>query len=240
MEPRYTESAIEMTIRVPELIHFIIKKIPVIVAAALVFAVLGLVFSAITGGSSYTAITRICVIPFLDIEQTEAQFSTITMNDSKAIVTSESVAAAVIEKLELDMDPTDLTDSIELISTSNSRILQINVTNVSEELAVELANTVRTEATAQIKAVLPVEDVRLVNEATFATENTGSSGIFMAALAAVVGAFFAICVFVILFLTDKTVRTEEDVRDRLGLPVIAVIPESRSFGINSVSNKKRM
>lgn len=229
----------EKILSVADLLHHIVKNIHIIIAVSLVLAIVGFCFSSSSDIASYTATTRICIVPFENVENTEAQFSTILVNDCKALIANDNVSSAVIEKLGLDTDPSDLTGCVEVVSSSNCRILQINVTYGDDETAVSVANAVRDESISQIKSVVEVEDVRVVHEAEVTANSSDASPLFTAVLAAAAGALVSCCLFVLMYIFDNTIRTEKDVADCLDVRVLGVIPESRSVSVASVSVKNR-
>lgn len=219
------------------LLHYILKNAKFAIVAALVLAIIAYAFTALGQSESYTATTRIYVLPFEELEYVEAQFSTIFINDCKSLISGDTVADSVISKLSLDMTPADLVGSVKVTTQSNSRVLQIDVTADNEDLAVSLANAVREESIAHIEAVIDVVDIRTVNEAEHATLADSSSPITSAILAAAVGFILFVCALAVIYLLDETIRTDSDVTDCLGVCVLGSIPDSHEAGIGSASVK---
>ncbi len=227
-ESHYVEIPREgKALSVAELLHYIAKRVNIVLALALVCALLGCAYSIISDTTVYTASTRIYVVPFEDVESMEAQFSTIAVNDCKSIIVGENVAENVIKKLNLSVQKAALISAVEVVSTSNSRVIQINVTQNTPELAVKVANTLREEATSQIKSVAHVEDVRLIHEAENATAISSVSLPVAAVLGIAVGAVLSVCILAVMYLFDDTLRTDKDVTDCLALTTLSAIPEYR-------------
>lgn len=227
----------EKKLSVAELLHYITKKSPLIVAVALVFAVIGFAIGPANAISEYTASTAIYIIPFDTLELTEAQFSTIFVNDCKALITGNNVADAVIKKLDLDMSTEALISLIEIPAQSNCRVVQIKFTDNDPAFAADIANAVREEAVAQIGSIMDVKEVRLIYEATVPGESSDSASMTTVILAALAGIIISVCVLALMYLLDETIRTDNDVADCLGVPVLGAIPYSRAVGISSASGK---
>ncbi len=228
MEYQYNETDFkEKVLRIPDLLHYVIKNLKYVIIVALVFAVIGACVPILLDSPAYTASTRIYIIPFLEIESTEAQFSTIMVNDCKSIITGEDVIENVIKKLDLKTTVSDLISTIEVTSYSNSRVIQISTTQCAPDLAVKIANAVREESVGSIESIVTVEEVHLVHAADFATEVKGDSPVVFAALAAIASAALLICVFAVIYILDESIKTELDVRDCLGVPTLGAIPAHR-------------
>ncbi len=229
--------SIEKKLSVPDLLHYIVKKVPLIVAVALVFAAIGYVMVAGSVTTEYTASTEIYIIPFDNLELTEAQFSTIFINDCKALITGINVADAVIEKLDLDMSASALISAIEIPAQSNCRVVQIKFTDSDPELATAIANAIREEAVSQIESIMNVKDIRLVYEAAIPNESIVSASMTTVVLAMMAGIILSVCVLAVIYLLDETIRTEADVADCLGVRVLGAIPDSRAVTIGSAPRK---
>lgn len=238
METFNTESRRDdIALDILDFLHFIQKKLPIIIVATLIFAVIGYALASSSAIAEYTSSTEVYILPFDTLEMTEAQFSTIFVNDCKAIISSNSVADAVIEKLGLDMNTSALTSSIEIVSQTNCRVLRINVTHSDPVVSASIANAIREEATAKIKATMDVKDVRIVSEAVAPEESPVSASKTTIVFVALAGFILAFGALIIVYLFDDSIRTEADVADCLGVRVLGAIPDSRAVAIGSAPRK---
>lgn len=228
----------EKIFSVPELLRYIFKKAYIIIAVALLFAVGGYVFSILTYSPTYTAVTSIYVVTSVPVDPTDSQSATLAINDCKTLITSRNIISAVIDELDLDTSISALTKCVSVSSSSNSRVFQISVSYHDEDLATDIANKIRVIASDQIKAVVPVEDVRTVYEADSADEDQSDTYSIVSAVAfALVGALLTAGVLILICFFDNSIRTEKDVKSALNTRVLCAIPDSAAFGIKSSADK---
>jgi capsular polysaccharide biosynthesis protein len=77
--------------------------------------------------------------------------------------------------------------------------------------------------------IMNVDAVNLVYEADVPSAPSGPSAKKNTVLAAIIGFVAVVGIYVVTFLLDDTIRTEEDVEKHLGLPTLGVIPVSDDF-----------
>lgn len=223
----------EMEIDLLELFYYLKKRILIIVAACLVFAVAGFVGTKLFITPTYTTNTRMYVLNRSNennVVTSDFQIATYVMNDYKALITGQNVTQEVISRLNLDMKPATLSKMIQVTSPENTRVLQINITHADPQKAADIANTVREVASTQIKDIMDVDAVKMVYAAEVPTAPSGPSTTRNTAIAGILGLVLAIGIFTVIFIVDDTIRTEEDVTRYLGLSTLGVIPNSMEMG----------
>lgn len=223
----------EMEIDLLELFYYLKKRILIIIAACLVFAVAGFVGTKLFITPTYTTNTRMYVLNRSNennVVTSDFQIATYVMNDYKALITGQNVTQEVISRLNLDMKPATLSKMIQVTSPENTRVLQINITHADPQKAADIANTVREVASTQIKDIMDVDAVKMVYAAEVPAAPSGPSTTRNTAIAGILGLVLAIGIFTVIFIVDDTIRTEEDVTRYLGLSTLGVIPTSMELG----------
>ena len=223
----------EMEIDLLELFYYLKKRILIIVAALLVFAVVGFLGTKIFITPQYTTNTRMYVLNRSNennVVTSDFQIATYVMNDYKALITGQNVTKKVIDTLDLDMKPAELSKLIQVTSPENTRVLQINITHTDPKKAADIANTVREVASQQIKEIMDVNAVKTVYEAEVPKTPSGPSATRNALIAGILGLVLAVGIYTVIFVVDDTIRTEEDVTKYLGLGTLGVIPVSMEMG----------
>lgn len=233
----------EMEIDLLELFYYLKKRILIIVAVCLVCAVAGFVGTKLFITPEYTTNTRMYVLNRSNennVVTSDFQIATYVMNDYKALITGQNVTKEVITRLNLGMKPSTLSKRIEVTSPDNTRVLQINITDTDPQLAADIANTVREVASEQILEIMAVDAVKLVYPAETPQDPSGPNTMRNTALAGILGLVIAVGIYVVIFIMDDTIRTEEDVTRYLGLGTLGVIPLSAEMGnMGSVRNDKK-
>lgn len=237
----------EMEIDLIDLFYYLKKKIWAIVAAFLVFAILGAVFTTFFMQDEYTAKTRMYVLnrsSEAGISSSDYSISNYMVKDYEVLITGENVTREVIDRLHLDMSVSKLASKISVSAIENTRILQIIVVDNDAKRAAAIANCVREISSAQIKEIMDVDAVNLVYEAEVPGGKSGPNMTKNMVIAAALGVVLAIGVLVVVYMLDDTIRTDEDVTRFLGLDTLGVIPMSKELetmintGLNNTKKNK--
>lgn len=230
----------EFEIDLLELLNYLKKKLVFIVLAAMLGGLLGMMYTNFFTTPYYTASTRMYVLNRSSekaISTSDISVSNYMIKDYKVLITGKNVTQEVVDQLDLNMSAGQVAGMITVTPIDNTRVLQINVVDTDPQRAAEIANAVRAVSGRQIKAIMDVDAVNLVYEADVPTHPSGPNGTRNAMLAAVVGMVMAVGFFIVLFLLDDTIRTEEDVERYLGLSTLGVIPISKELGTEAVEKK---
>ena len=93
----------------------------------------------------------------------------------------------------------------------------------------------------QIKEIMDVDAVNVVYAAEVPSGPSSPSVMKNTMIAAILGLVAVVGVYVVIFLLDDTIRTEEDVERYLGLSTVGVIPLSNELNVMSkYTGKKKM
>lgn len=224
----------EMELDLLELFYYLKRKIWMIVASFVLCGVIGFTVSSFLIAPRYTASTRMYVLNRTNetnVVYADIQISSYLLNDYKVLITGRNVTQEVIRRLNLSQKPERLAAQIDVTSPTNTRVLQINVTDTDAQLAADIANCVREVASEQIQEIMDVDAVKLVYAADVpekpSSPNVRNNTIFAAAFGLFVSVFF----LVVMFMMDDTIRTEEDVQRYLNLGTLGVIPKSSELDI---------
>jgi len=225
------ENQNEIEIDLLDLGRYLLKKAWILVAALVLFAAIGAGFTMYGMDEQYTAETRLYILnrslaDSMSISASDFTISDKVLQDYMVLMTGRNVTQKVIDTLQLDMTRTQLTDKVSISAINSSRVMQIVVTDTDPQRAANIANCICEVASTQIKDIMDVDAVNLVYEAEVPTHKSGPSVTKNTAIAAILGFILAAGIFVVIYLLDDTIRTEEDVARHLGLSVLGVIPQS--------------
>ena len=229
------ENQNEIEIDLLDLGHYLLKKAWILVAVLVLFAAIGAGFTMYGMDEEFTAETRLYILnrslaDSMSISASDFTISDKVLQDYMVLMTGRNVTQKVIDTLQLDMTRTELTDKISISAINSSRVMQIVVTDTNPQRAADIANCICKVASEQIKEIMDVDAVNLVYEAEVPTQKSGPSVTKNTAIAAILGFVLAAGVYVVIYLLDDTIRTEEDVARHLGLSVLGVIPQSAEMG----------
>ena len=228
------ENQYEMEIDLLDLLYYLSKKIWILIAATVLFAMAGATFTKYVMDEQYTAETRLYVLNRSSssalsglgaaLAVSDFQISDNLLEDYLVLLSGRNITDEVLEILNLDMTRDELSKLITVKSINNTRVFKIQVTDTDPQRAADIANCVREVAGRQLESVMNVNAVNLVYEAEVPQKKSGPSVTKNTMIAALLGLVAAAGVFVVIYLLDDTIRTEEDVQRHLGLSVLGVIP----------------
>lgn len=223
------KNELEMEMDLQDLLLYLLKKMKIIVSLVLLCAAIAFLVSSRFLPVEYTASTRIYVLnreEGIDISYSDYQIANQMIEDYKVLITGTNVTQAVVEKLDLEISKERLEKMIRLEAPKNTRFLEISITDTDPGRAVLLANAVREIACTEIKRIMDVEAVNLVYEAELPQKPSGPPVLKITIITSCIALFVLLLVYSIRHMLDDSIRTDEDVSARLGLNVLAVLPNS--------------
>lgn len=216
-----------------DLFHWLKKRFRLLLAACVISALAGALFTLLFVDVEYKASTRIYVLNRSSdaiIMASDYSVANYLVSDYTVLITGENVTNEVIEQLGLKMSASQLAKQISVSAIDSTRILQIEVVDTDPKRAADIANCTREISSRQIKEIMDVDAVNLVYEASVPQERSGPNLGKNTVLATFVGFVLTLGVMLIFYAVDDSLRTEEDVERFLGLRVLGVIPESSAMG----------
>ena len=169
----------------------------------------------------------------------DIQIGTSLTNDYIVVVKGRPVLEQVITNLELDETYGSLKEKVTINNPSNSRILDITVTDVDPKRAKLIADEIAKVGSAFIAEKM-VQDPPTIIQYGYVNENPVSPNVLTnTVLGAAVGAFLAIAIIVITYLMNDTIMTADDIERKLGLNVLGTLPlEEEEYDGRKGSKKK--
>ena len=155
------------------------------------------------------------------------------------LIKSRTVTEGVIAQLKLDMTHEKLLKKLSVDTPTDTRVVSITVTDTDPYTAAEIANAVRDIASKHIQQVMDIKAVNVVETANIPDEPSSPSVPKNGVIGGLLGILLAAAVVIIVYLTNDTVKTPEDVEKYLGLSVLGTIPYSSKMGKKSKKKKKR-
>lgn len=239
----------EIEIDLREIFMYLYNHLYVLIVSALIGAMLLYLVSNLLLPKQYVSSTRIYVLNQQDqqtVTYTDLQTGTQLTKDYAKLVTSQTVTAQVIADLDLqnkyadmrEITPSELAEMISVETLTDTRVIQISVTDVSPTRAQDIANAVRVAASQRIYEVMAIEAVNVVDTANLPEGPSSPNTMKNTAIGGAVGLVLAAGIYILIFLLDDTIKTPDDVEKYLGLSVLASIPYDEEA--DTVVLRKRM
>lgn len=148
------------------------------------------------------------------------------VNDCNYLLKSHSVLDQVIEQLSLDISYEDLSKTVSTSNPEDTRILEVSVEAASPEEAKRIVDCVCQVGTASIAQAMGFQQVNLYEYGTLESKPCNRTRLLTYALVGAVAAVLTYTLFLILFLVDDVIKTDEDIEQYLGLTILGNIPNA--------------
>lgn len=148
------------------------------------------------------------------------------VSDCTYLLKSHSVVDAVIDELHLDIPYEELSKIISTNNPDNTRVLEVNVKAGSPELAKSIVDSICQIGAGKIEEAMGFNQVNLYEYGVLNTRPCNTTGLMAYLLVGIVTAILVYSVFLVTFLLDDRIRSEEDVEHYLGLSILGDIPNA--------------
>ena len=214
------------------------KNIIPLVLAAIVFGVAAYVGTNTLIPKQYKASAKLIVNNKSDTSERSVNNSELTAAQSLAntypvIIKSNSVLQPVIDKMQLSMTYESLASAITVSPVNETQVIEVSMTSTDPSFAKKVIASVVKVAQPTIKDVVDAGSVKVVDDSRLANNGNpvGPNAKKNAVFGAGVGLIFMLLIVFLKELFNKKFKTENDVTNTLGLPMLGVIPyvEGKDF-----------
>ncbi|MBO5478811.1 MAG: hypothetical protein J6A04_03745 [Clostridia bacterium] len=212
-----------------ELFNIFWSKKLFIILITIFFAILGLFYTKYMVKPVYKS-TATLVLTKSDnaegITQTEITLNQQLVATYTELMKTNSILRPVIENLGYeDMTEEGLKQNIEVKLVSSTQLIEISVKNADPKRAKELTNEITNVFIAKAKDIYKLDNIHIVDEAKESETPYNINHKKDVLMFTVVGFILSAGVVFIRSLFDTTIKSAEEVEKRLGLTVLASIPQ---------------
>lgn len=220
----------EETISLYDIFKVLKKRIVLILSITIISTLAAAIISFYVLTPIYQASTQILVNQKTSEQQNQIQTTDIQtnlqlINTYNVIIKSPVILSKVIEILDLNTTPSALSNQITVSNANNSQVVNISVQDEQAYLAVDIANTVAQVFQEKIKELMNVDNVNILSPAEL-PENPSPvkpNKMLNMAIALVIGLMVGVGLAFLLEYLDTTIKTEQDVEELLGLPILGFV-----------------
>lgn len=229
-------------INLKELFEYFVSKLPIIVIAALLTTLVGIAYGLWIQKPMYNSYTTI-VLTRTDNDSTTTDSTGITQSDIllnqnlvstyREIIKSKRILNQVINNLDLNISTDELEKNISVTSEKDTEVIKISVNSSNPTDAKDIANEIERVFSNEIISIYNIKNITIID---YAEEDTTPYNINVPKqiiLAFLIGFILACAVVFVTFYFDTTIKSSEEIENKLGLPVLGVVP------IKSISKNKR-
>lgn len=217
-------------INLKELLSYFISKIWIVFITfglLIMFSVVNTKFIKVPLYNSSTTIV-------LTINNENELNTSITQNDItinqklvatyRQIIKSRRVLDKVIENLELDMEASTLSKKVSVTNETDTELLKITVSDEDPELAAMIADEIAKVFSEDIVDIYNIKNVSIIDKALEAENPYNIKLVKDAIIFGMLGIVLGLGIIFIMFYFDTTIKNSEEIEEKIGLPVLGVVP----------------
>lgn len=208
-----------------ELLHLLRKHLKLVIALPIVFAIACGVVTLFMP-NQYTASTTMYVLSKNADSKSGNAYSDLNAgqllsNDVASIAKSSEVKSAVANSLGTSLSSYD----VKVDNSTTTRVITLSVTGPDPQAAANIANAYVQNISSTAQSVMDVQAVNVIDAASAPTSPSGPNRPLYIVVALLVGLFLAVAIVVIADMVNTKVRSDEDVEELLGIPVVGHFPD---------------
>ncbi len=148
------------------------------------------------------------------------------VNDCDHLLKSHGVLDEVIDKLNLDISYDELYDSVSTSNPEDTRILEVTVEATDPQSAKKIVDKICDVGVKKITAAMGFKQVNLYEYGILETEPSNQTRLITYFMIGLIAGLIAYVVFLLVFLFDDRITTDDEIYKSLKLQVIGDIPNA--------------
>lgn len=163
------------------------------------------------------------------------------MDTYNVIIKTPRILKPVAKEVGMTGKEKTLASIINVAAVKESQVMSVTVTYENPKKAVEIANSVAKVFKEQIVDIMKVDNVQILTEAEYdsTVAPVKPNKTKNIAIAFVVGLMTSVGLAFLLEYMDKTIKTDQDVARKLGLPVLGSISVMNEKDLGDISTKRK-
>ena len=213
-----------------ELLNLLKRHLKLVVALPVACALVMGAYSFLFMRNTYTASTTMYVLVKNNSNNNSSSLSSdlsasqMVTNDVSSLLDSDRVT----NETAADLGLADLKGyKVSVSSETTSRVISLSVTSADPDGAARVANAMAENVSSIAQQVMDVQSVNVIDQAQTPNKPSGPNRTLYVAVAFLAGLFAAVAIVVLADMLNTKVRSQEELEELLGIPVIGRVPEMR-------------
>lgn len=216
-------------INLKELFEYFKERILIIFTIILVVLIVGCVYSVFFKTPMYQSSSTIILVnddgSTGQITQNDINIGKSLVSTYSDIITSRRILDPVINNLSLDYSYEALKGMVNVNNDGKTEIIKIFVSNQDAGLAANIANEIVKVFKEEIKGIYKLQNVSVIDKAIEASGAYNINVVKDIIIYLLAGIILSLAVVFIIYYFDTTIKSAEEVENKLGLPVFGIIPK---------------
>ena len=198
-----------------------------ILIAIVAIVVIGNIYTIITRVPMYQSNTTLVLVgeSKKGYSQSDSVLNQNLIGTYSQIITSRTVLSQVIDNLKLKTTTESLSKNITTSSVEDTEIIKITVNSSKRKEAAKIADEVATVFSKEVQDIYNLENVTIIDKAEVATSPYNINYVKDNIIYLIIGIVLSFGVVFVMYYFDTTIKSSEVVEEKLGLPVIGIVPK---------------
>ena len=220
-------------INLRDLFLYFISKIFIVIITFVIAVSTSIVYSKFVKVPKYNSYTTIVLTRSGD--STNEQNASITQNDItlnqklvatyREIIKSRRVLGQVKENLGLDISVGELSRNISVTNPDSTELIKITVSGKNKEEVKDITNEIARVFSKEIEEIYDIKNVSIIDTAIEANSPYNMNIVKETLIASVIGIVLGLGIVFIMFYFDTTIKNAEEISEKVGLPLLGVVPK---------------
>lgn len=218
-------------INLKDLFSYFMSKIIIVIITFLLLVIFSVINSKFIKVPEYNSSTTIVLTINNDTEMgtSNSQLNDITVNQKlvstyRQIIKSRRVLDQVIDNLDLDMEASELSKKISVTNETDTELLKITVSSVDPVEAADIADDIAKVFSEEIINIYNIQNVSIIDKALVSDVPYNITLVKDAIIFGMIGIVLGLGIIFIMFYFDTTIKNSEEIQEKVGLPVLGVVP----------------
>ena len=217
-------------IDIRELLSYYKSKLGLLIIIFTIVCLLGCGYSIFIQKPMYNSYTKVILSGETTITQSDIVLNQNLVDTYAEVVKSRRVLDQVIKKLDLDLTYEELSNEISVTAVSNTEIIQINVKDKDPVMAKNIANVIASYFTKEVLDLYKMNNVNILDEAILNKKPYNINIPKQLLIYILAGITIACGVVFIKYYFDRTIKSSEQVEQKLHLPILGSVQEFSKKG----------
>lgn len=217
-------------INLSEFINYYLSRLVWVLLTIILVVICGNLFSYYTKVPMYQSSTTIILAKEDKVEdkytQTDALLNQKLISTYREIIKSRTVLTQVIRNENLKYSVEELSGFINVSNVEDTEIIKITVSNKNKNHAVRVANAIAPIFKEEVMKIYNINNVSVLDKAIVAKDPYNINYLKENVIYVLIGFVLASGVIFTIFYFDTSVKSTEELEDKLGLTVLGVVPKA--------------
>ena len=213
-------------INLKELFDYFKNKLSWMIITVILVVGIGNVITTITRVPMYRSSTTIVLVSdSKDYNSTEVQLNKSLVGTYSEIIKSRTVLNEVISNLGLSYSALELSDNINVTAVENTEIIRISVSDADNKQAAKIANEIASVFMTEIQKFYKLNNVSVIDKEDSNNKSFNVNYVKDNLIYVLVALVLSGGVIFVMYYFDTTIKTSEEIENKLGLTVLGVVPK---------------